>query len=307
MTAEQHTVTVGSSDVPSILGLSPWTTPAETWARLVGIVPRYSVSDTPATRRGRIIESALIDEWARLNSPTTVERGPSITETPVIVDGWRAARPDAVAVLGQSRVVVEAKTTRGWDSWGMDGTDQVPVYYAAQVAWQLSVVGVERADVIAYCPMDDGIRVYTITRNEALERVIVDRVRAWMEAYVWPEEPVQPAPLPMRVVASRYGDGGEEATWVDPTDDDRAAALELREVRAAKSSLEEREEALKARLCERIGDSYGLKNLCTWGRVKGRETVNPSDLKAGWPEVYAQVAKRSASSRVFRLTLKESK
>ena len=299
-------ITVGSSDVPSILGLSPWTAPAETWARLVGIVPRYSTGDTPATRRGRIIESALLDEWARLRSPDLIERGPSITETPVVVDGWRAARPDALAVIGPDRVVVEAKTTRGWDAWGQDGTDQVPVYYAAQVAWQLSVCGVERADVIAYCPMDDGIRVYTIQRNEQLERAIIARVTEWMDRYVWPAEPIQPAPLPYRVVASRYGDGGEVATWLDPTDTDRAAGMELKRVRADIAVLIEREEALKAQLCERIGTAYGIKGVCTWGQVKGRETVAASDLKAIAPEVYAKIAKRGASSRVFRLTLKET-
>lgn len=305
MSEERPAATVGSSDVPSILGLSPWTPPAMTWARLVGIVPRYSSGDTPATRRGRILESALIDEWARLRSPDLVQRGPTIDETPVIVDGWRAARPDAIAELGRERLVVEAKTTRSWDAWGVDGSDQVPVYYAAQVAWQLSVLDLPRAEVVAYSPMDDGLRIYRLERDERIEAAIVERVRAWMAAHVWVPEPVQPAPLPFEIQAMRYADGGEKAIWIDPTDEDRSAALELVDVRRQMAALEKREDEIKSRLCERIGDAYGIKGLCTWGKVKGRETVNAAELKSGWPEVYAQVAKRGAASRQFRLTAKE--
>ena len=145
-----------------------------------------------------------------------------------------------------------------------------------------------------------------MTRNEALERAIIARVSDWMERYVWQAEPVQPAPLPYRVVASRYGDGGEVATWIDPTDEDRAVALELKRVRADMDALELRAEALKAQLCERIGTAYGLKGVCTWGHVRGRETVAASDLKAIAPDIYAKIAKRGNSSRVFRLTIKES-
>lgn len=304
--SDKRTITVGSSDVPSILGLSPWTPPALTWARLTGIVARYSTGDTPQTRRGRMLEGALLDEWARLRSPTLMQRGPSIEDPPFIVDEWRAARPDALAEdASGGRVVVEAKTTRSWEAWGPDGSDRVPVYYAAQVAWQLSVLDIPRAEVIAYSPLDDGIRVYRVERDLRVEAALVARVRAWMETHVWADEPVQPAPLPYSVVAERYADGGEKAEWLDATDEDRRVALDLLAVREEIAKLQEREEALKARLCERIGESYGLKGVCTWGRVRGRETVSASDLKSGWPDIYAQVAKRGATSRQFRLTVKE--
>lgn len=298
-------VTVGSSDVASILGLSPWTPPAMTWARLTGIVPRYQGGNA-ATRRGRMLEGALLEEWARRREPTLIQRGPSIEEEPVVVDGWRHARPDAIAETnGSGRVVVEAKTTRSWDKWGPDGTDCVPVYYAAQVAWQLSVLDLPRAELIAYSPMNDDVRVYELARDEKVEAALVARVRMWMEVHVWAPEPVQPGPLPYSVVAERFGEGGERGEWLQPTDEDRAVALELLAVRQELARLKEQEDALKSKLCERVGDGYGLKGLCTWGKVKPRETVNAKALREGWPDIYEQVARRGSPSRMFRLTVKE--
>jgi predicted phage-related endonuclease len=305
MSVEHPIVTVGSSDVSSILGINPWSAPSETWARLVGILPRYSSDGNAATRRGRIIESALLDEWARLRSPELMQRGPSIADEPIVVDQWRACRPDALAEVSGKRLIVEAKTTRKWDAWGPDGSAGVPVYYAAQVAWQLSVIGCETAEVIAFCPMDDEIRCYTITRNLDLEAKLVARVKAWMERHVWAAVPEVPSARTLSVVAAQYADGGREATWLDATEDDAALARELVVARGELRAAEIREAELRTKFCARIGDAYGVKGVCTWGSVKGRETVDAQALREGFPEVYAKVAKRGASSRQFRLTFKE--
>lgn len=299
--SDERRMTVGASDVPAILGLSPWQTPVEAWARLTGLVGRTPGNN--ATRRGQIIEPALLWHYAKTRG-VEVTPGPGIDESPIVApDGWRHCRPDGIASDG---LLVEAKTTRRWDAWGPDGTDQIPVYYAAQVAWQLSVMDAERAAVIAYCPTDDDVRCYEIVRRRDVEARLVGRVERWMAEHVWPAEPVQPAPLPMPIVQARYASGGEAGRWVEATDEDRVTARELSEVRLQIAQLEARELALRARLCERVGDAYGLKGICTWGRVSPRETVVAADLKAGWPEVYAQVAKRGAAQRQFRFTFKES-
>ena len=40
--------TIGASDVAGILGLSPWQTPAQTWARLTGLTghPLFALGDS---------------------------------------------------------------------------------------------------------------------------------------------------------------------------------------------------------------------------------------------------------------------
>lgn len=296
-------VTVGSSDVPAILGLSPWTSPTKTWARLTGLIPRYDSDGTAATRRGRILEAALLDEWARLRQPLGRTPGPTLAEEPATRDGWKAARVDMLAVLEDGPVIVEAKTTRGWDGWGEDGTADVPVYYAAQVAWQMHVLDIDRAEVVAYCPLDDGLRIYPLARNAKVEAALVGKVTRWMERHVWGDEPEQPAPLPMDVLARAYP-ANTSRDYVAPSDGDLATARELATVRAQIAELEAYESALRARLCERVGLAYGIKGVCTWGRVKGRETVDMTALKSRYPKVWEAVKRETQASRVFRLTHK---
>lgn len=300
-------ITVGSSDVASILGLSPWAGPAKTWARLTGLVPRYDSVGTDATTRGRIMEPALLGEWARRRRPLGCTAGPTIDEPPQVRDAWKSARVDMLAVLDDgSRLVVEAKTTRSWDGWGESGTTEVPIYYAAQVAWQMHVLDCDLAEVVAYSPMDDQVRIYPLARDRALEVRLVAAVERWMEAHVWCEPPVQPLHMPLDVLERVYGGGGGNKVWVDADPKTREIAEKLAKVRAQIDALEVDEERLKAALCERIGDGYGIRGVATWGQVKGRETVTMADLKAEHPAIYASLAKRGGSYRMFRLLIKET-
>lgn len=293
------TITVGSSDVAAILGLSPWRQPVEVWAQLTGLLPRYSEEDTAGQRRGRILEPALIAHYERTRG-LRLSPGPPISAEPIVAaDGWRSCRPDATG----PGLVVEAKSTRRWDGWGADGTDKIPVHYAAQVAWQLSVIGADRGALIAYCPMDDDVRVYEIVRNRSLEERLVARVRAWMEAHVWAAEPVQPAPLPMELVSARHASGGgEDAAILEPDAFDLAVARRLADVRAATKSLSAEEDRLRAQLCARIGDARGLRGIASWSAQEGRETVDVKRLRVDWPDVAKQVAATGKPSRRFTFT-----
>lgn len=296
---DPRSVPVGSSDVAAILGLSARRKPVEVWAGMTGLLPRYNLADTRSQARGRIIEPALVAHYAR-ESGITLEPGPPITSPPIVApDGWRSCRPDATG----PGLVVEAKTTRWWDGWGDDGTDQVPIDYAAQVAWQLSVMDADKGVLVAYCPMDDDVRVYELRRNLSLEARIIAKVRAWMEAHVWGPEPVQPAPLTTEIVAAKYSDGGDDlAPLIDPDALDFALARRLDALRTARKSIEAEEDRIQASLCDKIGKARGLRGIATWSAQDGRETIDTKRLRAEWPDIAAQVTKTGKPSRRFTFT-----
>lgn len=298
--------TVGSSDVASILGLGNWNEAVDVWARLVGILPRYSEKDEKAQRRGRMFENALLDEWVLLRQQTTFARGPTIKQPPFVVDGWRACRPDAIAELAPfGRMVVEAKTTRDWDGWGPDGSDGVPIYYAAQVLWQLSVLDLEYGELIAFCPLDEDVRVFPIKRNRALEKKIIDIVRGWMERHVWSEDRTPPCEPPYRIVKAQFADGGKDKTlWLDAEPEHIMLARQLESVVANKKAVLAQEDELRARLCTKVGDANGIKGVCAWSRVKGRETLDAKALRKTHPDIYKQFAQTGKPSRKLRLLLK---
>lgn len=142
---------ITATDAAKILGKSPWGTAIDVYAEKVGIG-----EEKPATKdqlRGKRRERLVLDTYADeegisllYGDPFKVLRHPSL---PIgcTLDATRAddGRP------------VEAKTARWKDSiirlgngqfvngWGQHGTDEIPVFYATQMAIQVAVVNADRA------------------------------------------------------------------------------------------------------------------------------------------------------------------
>jgi putative phage-type endonuclease len=51
--------TIGASEVAALLGVHPWLTAYELWARKSGLIPE--IKETPAVRRGRHLEAVAIE------------------------------------------------------------------------------------------------------------------------------------------------------------------------------------------------------------------------------------------------------
>jgi len=303
-----HKVTVGSSDVAAILGLSPWTSPSKAWARLTGLVPRYDGEQSGATARGHIIEPALLAEWRRQRQPVGWTPGPAITEPPTIRDGWKHAREDMLAVMEDGRrVIVEAKTTRAFDEqWGESGSDIVPLGYLAQVIWQMHVLDVDGCELVAFATLADEMRTYRIARDLAREAKLVGAVEAWMQRYVWADPPEQPADMTMEVVSALHRDGGKPGVWLRPDERTLALAAELYDINAELRALTAAKESLQTRIARRIGDAYGIEGVASWARQKAARAIDIDRLEAEYPEVFAAVAKPQSTIRVFRLKYKDA-
>lgn len=311
--------TIGSSDVAAILGLSPWASPMQAWARLTGIVPRYDNTPDAAQRRGNLMEAALLAEHGRVNR-VAVERGPGIDQPPLVAPAphdWAHCRPDGTYTTddGQLVYVVEVKTTRSFDEdeWGDDGTADVPPHYAAQVVWQMGVMVLRGAhvigtDLVAYCPMNDEIRTYHVPHDGQRFAALLRRVGAWREKHVIGGEPppVDGSEATTRILARVYP-GGVEKKAVDPTDADIATARRLRDVKAEIAALEAEEGLLANTLRERIGaaEATEIKGVCRWTPTRGRVGLDAKALEAEMPDVYQRFAKMGAPFRTFTLTIKE--
>lgn len=301
---EEPRVTVGSSDVASILGLSKWTSPSETWARLKGLVPRYSDTDTAATRRGRILEEG-VRRWYAEEIGADIEPGPPIGAAPIIdvAAPWRHARPDGIAEVDGQTILVEIKTTRRFGDEWLEGGDYVlgdgavPAYYEAQVAWQMLVTGVERVDLVAMAMMDDDLRVYRLRRDEGVIEEVAQHVEAWMAAHVWCSAMNPPHGAAPSVLVRLHPTPSKE--WVEPTADDRQLHADALALRASIAKDEARLEGLKGHFCARIGDAYGLRGLARWSERKGRESLDAASLKKAHPDIYARFVKVGEAGRTF--------
>ena len=74
------TLTLGGSDLGAVLGCSPFSDPYTVWARLMGLHPRQP--ETPAMRRGTLLEPVIVQEYAikthRTCTPLNPIRHPKI-------------------------------------------------------------------------------------------------------------------------------------------------------------------------------------------------------------------------------------
>lgn len=138
---------ITASKVSAIIGLSPYDSPLSCWHKMKGNIPLEG--ETEDHRRGHYAEPAIIAWWCDQHPEYLGVR----TQPQYVREDlpWAAATPDAIALsdvtAGIDDALVEAKTARSMDDWGLPGTDEIPAYYFVQVMWQLHISGLRRAFV----------------------------------------------------------------------------------------------------------------------------------------------------------------
>jgi putative phage-type endonuclease len=169
---------VSASKVAAIVGLSPWESPRSVWHLLRGEVPSDDGRNGAAKSRGQYLENGILDWWAHQHP----ERSAGRRQYYRTLGDWAAATPDLYSAFAyddegrkyRDPVVVDAKTSRDDDAWGVPGTDEVPAYYAAQMQWQMHVTGARRG-YIALLTSRLDLREYVIeydaTTAQGLERI----------------------------------------------------------------------------------------------------------------------------------------
>jgi len=168
---------IGSSDVPTILGLSPWSTPYDLWMMKTGQVP--GVIENDAMRMGSALEPAVLSLAAIRLGARVVKP----TSTYIGAESFMRANIDGmIGVAKRGSDIVEAKTTGRPDGWGEEGTDQIPEMVKSQVMFQMSCSSSGVAHVA--CLMGDyGLRLkmYRVAFDSDYAGYIHDRLRAFWE------------------------------------------------------------------------------------------------------------------------------
>lgn len=197
--AERHKG-IGASDIAAVLGISPWQSPFSLhWQKVHG----WEDPDDDHMEAGRRMEPMIAEWWAdRFGTVENLVIRPGglyrSTERP-----WQLATPDRLVHLacgdcgGRGYVnghmcqdcyssglgsppvaVLECKHPYDWDGFGEPGTNEIPVYYLAQVQQQCDVLGVHEWWLAAYAGHE--FRVYRGYRDDADVRVLRHRgAAAW--------------------------------------------------------------------------------------------------------------------------------
>lgn len=303
-------VTVGSSDVASILGLSPYGGPWQTWCRLVGLTERYTNVGDGAQQRGRMFEPAIGHRWLSEHAEEALREGWVMQPGPPIGMParpgplpWMSCREDfAVGRPAEAiTLVVEAKSCRMFDpSW-----DDGPIEYITQATWQNTCIRpVRGVTIAAFATIQEEYREIVVCRNEKLERKITRRVWDWYERHVLGETPPPIDGSDGCSTALGLMHKQTRQTFRDATETDRALARDLHRLRREIAELEVQQTLVENTLKDSVGEYAGIEGVLTWREQKGSTRLNiPSEIvKTYVPEhIIEKYAVRGKPHRVLRL------
>lgn len=285
----------GASDIPALMGASPYKTRGELFADKVN--EPVVQEENAVFRRGNLLEKPLLEEASRI-------LGTNIFTPDVIYrDGRLSISLDGVDNEQQPSMIVEAKTSTRysiydsgdlpdewlWQGWAQQAVLQVPVWFVVldrdqrisvvqlpDNAAAIDALQIESAVFGGWVdgdPMDEDINTFSAA----------DIARIW-----------KPTPTSVELPASAVD-------W----------ALQLEEARAmAKQAADLQTKAMDALGQMLLGNEIGTVNgvqLVTWKQQSGRSSLDTKQLKADHPELVEQYEKQGAPFRVMRVTKGKTK
>jgi len=295
---------IGGSDEAALLGVSPWRTPLDVFLEKTGDATPFEGND--ATYWGTRLEDVVAEEYAR-RTGNKVRRRNAVLVHPE--HDFLRANLDR-EIVGQKRIL-ECKTAglRSADSWGEDGTDQVPDYYLPQVAHYMAVTGATGADVAVLIGGQD-FRIYHVERDLELERLVLERAVQFWHDHVVPRVP--PPPMSAQDVVRLFP--SDDGNTVDATPEVAAAVQRLAEVRAQIKALQGDKDdpapGTEAFLANEVKTFLGSaavlrgpngKPMATWKAAKDATRFDAKRFAAEHPDLFQQYQTTVAGARRFLL------
>ena len=278
---------IGGSDVPAILGLSPWRTPLDVYLEKTGEGAPAPADDSPDTPIywGNVLEDLVAREYSKRTGHKVRRVSRQLRHKEVRI---ATANIDRLVVATEDGPgVLECKTARvSTDDWGEPGTDEVPDYYLAQVVHYLAVTGHGWADLAVLFLAERRFAIYHIRRDDELVASILDTEQRWWREHV--EARVPPPPMSAEDMARMWPkDNGSQ---VVATPSVEAACRELAAVKAGLKKLDEQKAALESEIKGAIGEASALvdpagRPLATWKASKPSKRID-------WPGVVETLAAR---------------
>lgn len=261
---------IGASDVPRVLGLSPYGGP---WSVFASRVLPQARRETPQQRRGHRWEGRVLEDHYDLTGlPHVGPLGHMSIGGPV---PWLFVTPDAFVLNRPDWEVGEAKTDTseiGRWAWGESGQSfdtweqargQVREDYAAQLYAQLWATGLEWGRLMVMRSMDD-LRWFRLRRDPEIIAWMQPRLEAFWQilearrggADVYPE--IDEDQACAAALARLLPEGSRSLIAATPADIASVNAIAADE--ALLSEIDARVRIAKGRLAERItrADAYGI-------------------------------------------------
>jgi putative phage-type endonuclease len=293
---EERRKGIGGSDMPVILGVSPFKTKRELWLEKTGRMP--DPEPTPAMERGRHLEDMIAHIYAQKTGRRVVRRRKAIVHPHF--EFLRANIDRQIqSTNGKGPGVLEIKAP-GLHVFSKCKREGLPAYYFVQLQHYLTVTGRQWGSFMVFSAERwDGIH-FDIDYDPGLSDLMVERAdEFWhtVEQGIEPKEDDGPE-LDLPSV------GGEMVRIETPA---WAAAVEglrvAKDLSAEAKALEDEAKAEVQRLMQEAGADVaeGAGARIYWKEQAGRKSLDKKRLEAEHPEIdLSHYMKAGKPFRTFR-------
>lgn len=263
---------IGGSDVAALVGLHPYKTAADVYARIV-----HKADNGPKAKvilsMGKHMEPHLIDSWCKGQdiAPETIKRNVEIIHPTL-----KFARGELDGIDESREYGVEAKCVFGpvaGTRWGPDGSDEIPEEYLCQCAWYCMLAGVPLMHIIALVWGEPRNFIYE--RNLEFEAALVDAAQKFWTDHIEKEVPPDLLGASTATLLSIFPNSSGNLRKA--TEEETELIADLKAAKAALKAADYEEAKAKARLQAVIREDVGLQSALgkvTWKKSKDRKITD---------------------------------
>jgi putative phage-type endonuclease len=162
---------ITATDLPAILGISPYDSPYSLYWRKAGVLP--DMPDNPRFALGRYLEPYIFELWAKAHDPGSSTAGAELVRSSD--RPWQLATVDRLVWMpGVPAIEGEPVECKSWADVARDMWDDgPPAAVRAQVLWQMDVMGVSTGHVAVLFLPSGELASYVIEHSaECAWRVV---------------------------------------------------------------------------------------------------------------------------------------
>ncbi len=287
LAARQQVIT--ATDLPAILGISKFASALDIWLSKTEGLP-VQREPTEAMVAGLRLERPIL-EWYADDQQVVLHYPEPFTLTKSPTFDFLGATLDSLRV--EDGNPVDAKNLRYQSAeFGEPMTDEMPLYYAAQLVMQMHCVGAQFADLAVLFSGQD-LRVYRLHRDTQLEQDLLERAVDFWQNHVVPRVP---PPIDGSASWSKYLSQRirQESEMVIPaTPELHMVAVDLARLEAVEDTLRANIVLHQNQLKAAIGEARGVSGhdwRALWSTVKPTIGVDWEAVAKGLAELVARGA-----------------
>jgi len=273
---------IGGSDTAAILGVSPWKSPLMLYKEKIG---EHVKEVTPAKQkifnRGKrwepVVVEMLIDELKdRGHDVRVIDRNNRFSD---LEHEFLAAEIDLELLVDGETVNGEMKTVHPFAAkdWGEQDTDEIPIYYTAQILHGQMVTRRNKTIVAALIGADD-LRVHTVDRDDEMINVIRAK-----ELEFWERVQNRQAPEPVSIEDIKLMYAKDSGSIIDASFEIlnlcEAAKIIKQNIKIQETNLTEILTEIKLGMSDSSVLIHNGKQLATW-------RANKDSMKTDWQAAF---------------------